>query len=201
MSNILEILNSDNKTIKKNIDLLAADYKEKTNRVVCTSCPSDIDYMISSLKIIYKMKNFEFKRERAHYKLRKGDRTTISNDNLTDEKAIEFLKANPKNIVLFSKYPPNWEDLLGEEKKPAKKAKAVKKAEDIEVIESVDIAEGGVPESTDDCCEDDEAEPCEECKEKKRQELEKLSLPEMREAYPEIKATSRKSFIDKVING
>jgi len=43
----------------------------------------------------------------------------FTNDNITDEKAIEILKDNSKNISHFSAYPSDWEKLIG--KKEAKK--------------------------------------------------------------------------------
>jgi len=109
---IIEILEGTKQDILKNIELLASDYLEKTGRRVCRSCPSDINYMILSLKNIYRMTQFKFKRHAAQYKNAKGDRTTISNGNLTDEKAIEFLRTNPARISLFAVYPSNWETIL-----------------------------------------------------------------------------------------
>lgn len=152
---MLEILNSTKKEIKKNLQLLAKDYKEKTGRVVCLSCPSDIQYMISSLKIIYKMKNFQFKKHSAQYKNAKGDKTTISNETLTDEKAIQFLKTNPERIRLFSKFPENWKELikgkqLTEEEKQAKVAEEsaeeeARKAKGI-IEEAEGLVDGGIVE-------------------------------------------------------
>ncbi|MGD2113418.1 MAG: hypothetical protein PVG07_00085 [Acidobacteriota bacterium] len=109
---IIEILNGTVKDIRENIDLLAKDYKAKTGRDVCRSCPSDIQYMILSLKNLYKMTQFKFKRHAAMYKNKKGDKATISNATMTDEKAIEFLRTNPERIKLFSDYPSNWEQLI-----------------------------------------------------------------------------------------
>lgn len=182
---MLEILKGDNKTIRKHAVELAKIYKEKTGRVVCLSCAGDISYMISSLKLIYKMKNFEFRKENAHYKNKKGDRVTISNSNMTDEKAIEFLKINPERISLFSKYPDNWKELIG-----IKKKKKSRQIFDIEVIDAI---------HENDCCEEEHDEPCEECKEKKKAELNEMSLKELREAYPEIKSNSKEKFIDKIL--
>jgi hypothetical protein len=109
---IPEILEGTKKDIVANIDLLAKVYLEKTGRKVCRTCPSDINYMILSLKNIYKMTQFKFKRHAAQYKVKKGDKTTISNATLTDEKAVEFLRENPERISLFMTFPSNWEQLL-----------------------------------------------------------------------------------------
>lgn len=72
------------------------------------------------------MTQFKFKRHAAQYKNAKGDRTTISNGNLTDEKAIEFLRTNPARISLFAVYPSNWETILidGAKKETPKQLKA-----------------------------------------------------------------------------
>lgn len=112
---IPEILNGTRADLKANIDVLAKDYFEKTGRVVCRSCPSDLNYMILSLKYIYKMTKFKFKRSVARYKNKPTDKEAIYQGNLTDEKAIEFLKTNPERIHLFASYPENWETLIIEE--------------------------------------------------------------------------------------
>ena len=191
---MLGILNAPKQVIQKNLKLLAEDYKEKTGRVVCLNCPSDIQYMISSLKQIYKIMNFEFKRNAAQYKNKKGDKTTISNATLTDEKAIEFLKTNPERIGLFSKFPENWQELIKEEPLSEEELEA-KKAEQ---AANEALNEG---KKEEDCCDESTEEaPCEECKEKKRQELSKMKLADLRAAYPEIKATSIKDFVEKVVN-
>lgn len=260
--------------------LLAKDYKEKTGRAVCLSCPGDVRGMISKLKKIYIMSDFEFKRAYAQYRNKKGDRFTISNSSMTDEKAIEFLRTNPDRISLFSKYPKNWDELIIDDNIEVVTKEAVKDAEeaakklaaknkanvldakgksiddkdlnDIEVdseeveplnFEPLDgdagdgndladaLAEAGaetdvdkIPNATgspivgkvtedviddsflheqakdDDCCDDEhEGEPCEECKEKKRAELSGMKMTKLREAYPEIKATKKDDFIDKVL--
>lgn len=50
------------------------------------------------------------------------DHSVITNDNLTDEKALNILKKCPGHIVTFSRYPENWKVLAGleivETKKP-----------------------------------------------------------------------------------
>ena len=58
------------------------------------------------------MTNFSFKRHAAQYKNLKGDKTTISNNTMTDEKAVEFLKTNPQRIELFATFPKNWKKLI-----------------------------------------------------------------------------------------
>lgn len=205
---MIEIINGSKEVIQDNINLLAKDYKEKTGRVVCKSCPSDIKYMISSLKLLYKMVNYQFKRERAQYKIAKGDKFTISNDNLTDDLAVKFLNENPERIALFSKFPKDWakkvkgakvDDSGEDEATKAAEAEAIKAAEAEAEAAAKEAMELDVILDDDDCDECPEDEPCEECKEKKRQELSEMKLTELREAYPEIKATSKVDFIDKVV--
>ena len=60
------------------------------------------------------MSKFRFKSERTIV-TGVGKHRNISNHNMTDEKAIAFLKANPNRIVLFSTYPANWNDLISGE--------------------------------------------------------------------------------------
>jgi hypothetical protein len=262
---MLAILSAPKRVVQKNLKALADDYKEKTGRVVCLSCPSDIQFMISSLKQFYKMVNFEFKKNAAQYKNAKGDKTTISNNTMTDEKAIEFLKTNPERIRLFSKFPENWKELIEGEQLTEEElqAKAAEQAAELEAANALknanadgtgeDLSQGGKiegqvdlidsieeqgkineievnepenlspeeeaikaseqaaeqaanvalnnEEKKEDCCDDDhDGEPCEECKEKKRAELMKMKLADLRKAYPEVKATSIKTFVEQVLN-
>lgn len=60
------------------------------------------------------MSEFRFKRERAIYRIDQESKERISNDIITDELAIRFLKVNPERISLFSQYPENWEDLISD---------------------------------------------------------------------------------------
>ena len=112
---IHEIINLPDHKLKNHIDLLAIDYKEKTGRTVCKSCPSDLQQMVLTLKKIYNMTQFELKKPFVIYKLQKHNPQTISNDKMTDELAIAFLKINPDRIELFGKYPDNWKELIGDE--------------------------------------------------------------------------------------
>jgi hypothetical protein len=236
---MLEILSASKEVIKANLNLLAKDYTEKTGRKVCLTCPSDIAYMILSLKHHYKMTNFEFKRNAAQYKNKKGDKTTISNGTMTDEKAIEFLRTNPERIKLFSKYPEGWEELLKKPKMTDEQieeklaiqaeieaAKAAK-GQDLSgggLVEGKEFVEGSGEAGEKDVNEikvndaetlspEEEAlkaseQAAEEAAKaalngsetKTKEDLMKMKLSELREAYPEIKATSIKDFVDKVLN-
>ena len=198
---MLKILKSSDKVIKENLKLLAKDYKEKTGRKVCLTCPSDIAYMILSLKNYYKMTNFEFKRERAQYKNKKGDTTTISNNTMTDERAIEFLKTNPKRIELFSKFPENWKKMLKGEIETPEQAEARLAAEaELAIAE----AAKGTEETEEEIQARLDAEAAAndvsgESIQVSREDLMKKTLKELRAEYPEVKATSIKDFVDKVL--
>lgn len=209
---IPEILNGTKKDISANINLLAKIYTEKTGRKVCKTCPSDVQYMILSLKNIYQMTQFKFSRHAAMYKNKKGDKTTISNGTMTDKKAIEFLKTNPKRIELFSEYPSDWKELLAGKKKEGKKEKELRLAAEAEVKIAADkAAEAEVKKDdkvSDETVKEDsgknednvspgkdsstEAKPS-------RKELEKMKFKDLRVRFPKIKATSTKDFIDKVL--
>lgn len=182
---ISEILNSDNKTIIANLDILANDYKEKTGKKLNRGCSSCISEMILTLKHHYNMSEFKFKRNAASYKNRKGDKTTISNSTITNEKAVEFLRTNPKRIELFSKFPSNWQKMVDQgfdyETKEEKEKRHAIEAEIIEVKKSK------------------EANQVQEENEKAK--LLKLSLKELRAKYPEIKASKITDFVDKVFSG
>lgn len=41
-----------------------------------------------------------------------GSGQFISNANITDDLAIEFLKVNPNRISMFEAYPENWKELV-----------------------------------------------------------------------------------------
>lgn len=57
------------------------------------------------------MSKFEFSNPVAIYRVRKGSPERISQSNLTDDKAIEYLSINPERISLFKTYPDNWQEL------------------------------------------------------------------------------------------
>lgn len=233
---MLKILSGSKETIKANLKLLANDYQEKTGRKVCLTCPSDIAYMILSLKHFYKMRNFEFSRQSAQYKNKKGDKTTISNGTMTDESAIEFLRTNPERIKLFSKYPEGWKELLKKGKmtdeqveerlaaqaeieaaKEAKEAlKVVNKKEDSEDVSEEDLKNIEVNEPETVSPEEEAMKASEKAAEdaanaaineaerssgnSNEEGLMNMKLSELRELYPEVKATSVKSFVSKVLN-
>lgn len=181
---IIEILNGSKKEIQSNLDRLAKDYQIKTGRKVCKTCPSDIQYMILTLKNIYKMTQFKFKKANAHYKNKIGDKVTINNGNMTDEKALEFLKTNPERIRLFSHYPSNWKDLISG-KEETEEQKANRLAAEAE-------AEAAKENNKNNDNDNGSEKP-------NKEDLLKMSLKELREKYPDIKATSINAFVEKVL--
>ncbi len=108
-----DVLKLNDTEILKYIDVLADEYKKRTGKKVCRTCSSSLRAMVIELKNIYQVINFKFKRAIAQYKNKPTDSVSISNSNITDEKAIEFLKTNPDRISLFSSYPQNWKELIG----------------------------------------------------------------------------------------
>ncbi|KQC33407.1 hypothetical protein AAU57_08830 [Nonlabens sp. YIK11] len=97
---------------------------------------------------------FQLNKPQVIYKIEKGGSRTISNQNMTDELAVEFLNINPDRIRLFSKYPENYSEMLDQKEG-----------------ENDDNNSSG---------------------------LEQFKLSELRELYPQIKATSKVDFIAKV---
>ena len=59
-----------------------------------------------------------------------NSREIYTNDTLTDEIAINYLKQNKARIVHFKRYPENWEELLVPKKKKAARKKKVEKKEE-----------------------------------------------------------------------
>lgn len=88
---------------------------------VCTGCPSKIAGYILKLKSL----NIEKMQEKIKSKFKLstgvvipifGTSKAYTNENITDEIAIELLKQNPNRRSLFSTVPNNLEELLSEEK-------------------------------------------------------------------------------------
>lgn len=68
------------------------------------------------------MTNFEIK---GYYRFSKDSARVINNNIMTDELAVEFLKIDPTRIRLFTKYPSNWEELIGEKPEAKQEDEAV----------------------------------------------------------------------------
>lgn len=87
---------------------------------VCTGCPTKIAGYIFKLK--KHDKNLIMSKDTRVFRLKKGAIIPIagtskaySDVNITDEIAIEILKANPNRRSIFLKVPENLEELLKEE--------------------------------------------------------------------------------------
>ena len=219
---IINILEGGDTVIFKSIELLIKDYKEKTGKKVNSSCPSCVRVVILTLKNIYKMVNFKFKRPSASYKNKKGDKTTISNSTMTDEKSIEFLKTNPERIRLFSEFPTNWKKLIkGEVETEEEKEKRIAiEAEITEVskakadtskktdlgqkeakeVEEIVASDNPTEEELNSVDEDGYETEGSDVDEALRADLMKMSLKDLRKEYPNIKATSIPNFVDKVLD-
>lgn len=68
-----------------------------------------------------------------------GTNQSIHKGNITDEKALELLKKNPKRIVLFSQFPKNWKTLT----ETGLESAEIEKDEDI--IETIKLGLYDVP--------------------------------------------------------
>lgn len=190
--NIKTLLLSDDKTIAANIKVLAKDYKDKTGRKMCTTCPSSIIFAILTLKNLYKMTAFKFKLSR-HYKDKKGAKVTISNANVTNESAIAFLKTNPERIKLFSEFPSNWKKLVDgtatietpeqEEARFAIEAEIKAAGEDSETKEPIKPSQ-----------------PKKALVDMNRKELSEQPFKDIRAAFPNHTARSKESILDKIFN-
>lgn len=153
---VREILELNRPQMKKYLPQLADVYRQTTGRDICLTCWGDINYMITYLKNEQKMSTnkFRLKNDLAIYKMEKGSPRTIRQDILTDELAIEYIKINPERIALFSHFPEDWRQLCG-------------------LVEDQ-------TEDHDDCCEDEEEEPCLDCL---KASLMKQTLPELKEQW------------------
>ncbi len=162
IANILEL--PKNKMLK-HIDALAKEYKTLTGRTVCRTCGGDVSFMLSYLKNYKQMGKFEFKNPVAIYRVQKGKNERISQNSLTDTKAIDYISINKERISLFKSYPENWEQM---------------------VDQYLDASARVMLEHGSDCCEDEEAVPCDDCL---RTALNRLKMQELKEQYPEIPLT------------
>ncbi|MFI8379613.1 hypothetical protein [Leeuwenhoekiella sp. NPDC079379] len=122
------------------------------------------------------MTQFRLTKPFVIYKVEKGSSQTISNAIMTDDLAVKFLKVNPDRIHLFSEYPENWFKLVGIEEPK------------IDVTENL---------QTDKPKSSDTKKGCTDCK--KKSQLLNTKMGDLREAYPEIKATSKQDFVRQIL--
>lgn len=77
-----------------------------------------------------------------------GSRDRLVPANLTDARAIQFLRGNPNRIKLFKKFPANWRDMLTASDADLVKAKTAKEivahvatVDDIQILEELKTGE------------------------------------------------------------
>lgn len=112
----------------------------------CTTCNEDIAQLYSNLKnngmstLKNKIeRNFELKNGFVG-QMSFGSQQHLSNANLTDELALEFLSINPERIKCFETFPKNWQKLVTDfvaslAEKKAQEAKQAKEAKEKAEIE------------------------------------------------------------------
>lgn len=166
--------------LTNHVEELDKIYFELEGRHFCRSCPADITTMFNKLKQTF-MNDTKFRliRERATYRVRKG--VMISNDKMTDELALEWLKDCPERIKFFYSYPENWKDMLNNTE--AHTVAPTVAPTEIEVVALEDVEESIMEEEF-------------------RANLEQLKLSELKEIYPEISVEfgqKKSDFIDKII--
>ena len=167
---VSEIMQQSQSVQIKNIGVLAAEYKRLTGRTVCRTCGGDVSFMLRYLKNLKVMTKFEFKNHLAIYRMEKGSSERVSQNTLTDEKAIEYLSINPERISLFKSYPENWINLLQ------------------------------VPEPKDeDCCEDETEVPCDDCLRKALNGLKMAELKEQYPEVPTPFGMKKAALIEAII--
>ena len=117
------------------------------------------------------MSKFEFKSSTAIYRVDKQKQARISQSNLTDESAVEYISLNPERISLFKKYPDNWQELIG--------------------LTTAEVV--------DDCCDDDTDVPCDDCMRQALEKLTLRELKIQYPEIPLVFAMKKMDFIDSVI--
>lgn len=112
--------------VKRDKDLknkVISIYKYLFDPKACASCKDRTPQYYNRIKKegLQRFTNME----NTNFKLREGigakqmdfgSSQFISNDNMTDELAIKFLKGNPQRISMFGEFPKNYKELL--ENKP-----------------------------------------------------------------------------------
>ena len=82
----------------------------------CNKCKSKttVEQVIEENAILNNPSVFRLRSVLGAIQMSFGSGQLVSNANLTDELAIEFLRVNPNRISMFSAYPENLEELLSE---------------------------------------------------------------------------------------
>lgn len=103
----------------------------------------------------------------------------ISNNNLTNELALEFLSINPKRIECFEVYPDNWSEML----KAGGESNKQKEPLQVANLQKEDKT-GYIDKEGEDI---------------KREALKGYKMYELRKRYPNIKETSKDRFITEIL--
>ena len=194
---MIDLLNGSEAVIRKNIDIIAEEYKKAFNKNLCKSCPASIALSLIQLKRHYMTCQFKFKRPIAQYKIKKGDKATIHNGNITDEKAIEFLKVRSSRIELFSEYPKDIEIIV---KFGSLEAYEAAKAEEEAIAKAAAEAAAEAAKAGDEGKSDTVLESVKELADIINEEsLSMLSMDELRNRYPDIHTRSKDDFIQMVL--
>lgn len=91
--------------------------------MACTSCKKKNSLPEKVVNNVESQGEFKLRSNVGVIQLEFGSGLFLSNSNMTDELAVQFLKENPNRISLFEKYPSNWKEILfpnEETDKPAK---------------------------------------------------------------------------------
>lgn len=100
------------------IKIYAETFEE---RDLCASCKEKVRNYYKKLRDHFKIKEimanskYRLKEDAGVMQMEFGSAEFISNDNITDEIAEQFLKINPNRIVVFEEFPEDWEDLISED--------------------------------------------------------------------------------------
>lgn len=161
---------------KEDLSLLSSNYTELTGDKVCMSCRGELIKMHVFLKKHYMTTEFKLAKPFVIYKIQRGLPNTISNDKMTNELALEFLRIRPERISLFSEFPQNWKELLNIDEKDT-----VEPSNEVNTTENNEVSSNESTEYT-------------------KEELESLKMGDLRYLFPAIKATSKKDFISQILN-
>ena len=124
--------------VKELADLYFDTFNEKM-KVGCPSCYMNAHVRLKSY--LYNKQKRKRMEKTTQFELsvscirKHNSRDIYTNDTLTDEIAIDYLRQNKARIVHFKRFPENWEELLVVKKTRKKKAtkKKVEKKVEVEV--------------------------------------------------------------------
>lgn len=181
---------------KRAIRQLYTVWLEKGGKPLCLQCGGEVATLIRTMKTNeYTTSEWQLNFN-GQVRLKKGDPRVVSNQNLTEELAIEFLKENPDRIHSFKVYPADWKVRIGLET-PTEEIKVKE-----EIIQSEPIA---VPLSTvplKPVVQVEEEEICEPCWNEK---LSKFPKPLLFKIFKPlgvkpVMSITKEAYIDMIIS-